>query len=100
MAYRPPKFTEAAPRLHEIDFPKSFAIVLQPATPEGDDFYGLNMGTNGTAAAARRAVAQAKINASCEVVEWARSNGAPAFGLQLVPGDSEAVNADAWSGEP
>lgn len=50
---------------------------LRPATPEGDAFFGLEMGTNGTAASARREAFGAG--------PWERFDGSPATGLTLVP---------------
>lgn len=68
----------------------STAKTLRPVDAEGDDYFGLSIGTNGTAAVARRAIAEI---AACGVSRadrqfvfvWVRSNGRPATGMTLVP---------------
>lgn len=52
--------------------------VARPLHPEGDAFFGLEMGTNGTAAEARRACVR-------DAQSWKRSNHRPAVGVTLVP---------------
>jgi hypothetical protein len=66
---------------------------VRPAVPEGDAFFGLEAGTNGTAAAGRRAA----IGLNGRI--WERHDGRPATGLQLVPSNrSESYDANPWSG--
>lgn len=67
---------------------------IRPARSEGDDYFGLGPGTNGTAAITRRALVQP------EGFTWVRFNRTPATGLQLIPGDSSESLANPWSGFP
>lgn len=68
--------------------------VISPRTPEGDDYFGLSMGTNGTAAISRRATAELVITANTGVrgFEWVRANGGAPVGITLVP--SPRVDGD------
>lgn len=64
---------------------------IQPATTEGDDHYGLRVGSNGTAAQMRRKLV------GHEGFTWLCSNGKPAVGTTLIPsGSSRTVNP--WDG--
>lgn len=49
---------------------------VRPLTPEGDEWFGLTMGSNGSAALMRRAGAPAGYT-------WTRHNGRHAHGLNL-----------------
>lgn len=51
---------------------------IRPSTPEGDDYYGLALGTNGTAAESRRECA---VNG--RPLQWVRHNGRIAVGPTL-----------------
>jgi hypothetical protein len=78
-------------------------LTIQPDGRDGDAFFGLESGTNGTAAAARRQVVEAQVSSTQNYVwgqpVWLRSNGKPAAGLQLVPSDrSDSYEANPWSG--
>lgn len=66
---------------------------VQPNSSEADDYYGLALGSNGTAAQGRRASAP-------EGYTWLRADGAPAYGITLTPSansDTEFVNP--WTGD-
>jgi uncharacterized protein YcbX len=58
---------------------------VRPADLEGDRFFGLEPGTNGTAAEARRHVAPAGFT-------WRRHDGSHALGVLLVPGPNRWSN--------
>jgi hypothetical protein len=62
---------------------------IRPVSPEGDAWFGLESGTNGTAATMRRMNAPAGL-------EWRRHDGKPATGLLLNPRGSEWINP--WDG--
>lgn len=62
---------------------------VRPCEPAGDAFFGLEPGTNGSAATARRALVQP------EGYRWLRHDGRPATGLQLVP-SSDDNGANPW----
>jgi hypothetical protein len=95
MSYSPPEVV-AKPGVI-ID---SFAKTVRPAVPEGDDYFGLSIGTNGTAAACRRAVVEAVQQIVNGRLTWLRSNGQSATGLTLVPSArSDAYEANPWSGQ-
>lgn len=64
--------------------------IIRPVDPAGDRFFGLESGTNGSAATVRRALVERP------GLEWRRHNGAHATGLQLRPGSN--AWADPWSG--
>jgi len=67
------------------------AETLWPLTPEGDAFFGLELGTNGTAATCRRLLL------APEHYKWTRHDGRPATGLTLIPsGHDNSVNP--WDG--
>ncbi len=55
---------------------------LRPVSSEGDAFFGLQSGTNGTAATCRRALVQV------DGYQWIQSTGRNAIGMTFVPGDS------------
>lgn len=67
---------------------------VQPTHPEGDDYYGLAPGTNGTAAQTRRALA---VSSTSITYRWVRYSGAPAVGVTLVP-SGEDVWQNPWDG--
>jgi hypothetical protein len=70
---------------------------IRPANPDGDEFFGLANGTNGTGAIARRDAAERTETATGYT--WLRSNGQSATGLQLVPSNkSDATWAPLWPG--
>lgn len=62
--------------------------VVRPRSPDGDQFYGLEPGTNGSGAAMRRRVV-------AEGLHWVRHNGSAATGLLLVP-SSRATWVNPW----
>lgn len=66
--------------------------IVRPAEPEGDAFYGLETGTNGTGAAMRRKVAAPP---GCV---WQRHDGKPAMGLLLTPTNRSAFVPNPWDG--
>lgn len=73
--------------MHEV---RVIDRTIRPATPEGDRFFGLESGTNGTGAEMRRMGVPAGL-------QWVRHDGKPATGLLLQPtGRSEGVNP--WDG--
>lgn len=103
MIFRPHYFTNDTERVRfHMD-----ELTIRPTSPEGDEFFGLAGGTNGTAAITRREVAEraAIKNAfgfydpKCPRLTWLRFNGKPATGLQLVPGDASEIDADPWGGD-
>ncbi len=67
---------------------------VRPALPEGDTYFGLQPGTNGTAAMSRREAA------APAGFRWVRSNGLPATGLQRIPTNRSEFIAGPWSGHP
>lgn len=64
---------------------------IQPVDTEGDDHYGLRVGSNGTAAQMRRKLV------GHEGYTWLRSNGKPAVGTTLIPSGSAAW-VNPWDG--
>lgn len=62
---------------------------IRPMTPDGDDYFGLTTGTNGTAAIARRALVKT------DGLTWVKSNGKPAVGIYLA-GSGFAPTATYW----
>lgn len=69
---------------------------VRPESPDGDSYYGLASGTNGTAAATRRAAALGCVTSSMPL-RWVCSDGKPAAGLNLIPSsNSDRVNANPW----
>lgn len=70
---------------------------IQPLNAEGDAFYGLAVGTNGTATICRRACVEPQ-----GVVRfvWVRFNGHPAIGVTLVPSgrDTNKNYRSQWEG--
>lgn len=74
------------------------SAVLKPETPEGDAFFGLVVGTNGTAAMSRRECVEAQITTATPI-EWARHDGRPAVGVTLVPSSrGDRFDPNPWSG--
>ncbi len=64
-----------------------FGRFLMPAEPAGDAFFGLELGTNGSGPAARRALI------TPDGYRWLRYDSRPARGLELVPtADDSAAN--------
>lgn len=72
---------------------------VRPAHLEGDDFYGLSLGSNGTAKTCRRALVEVtlQVNGLSVTAEWRQSNGKPATGLTLVPTNHETW-VSPWAG--
>jgi len=66
--------------------------VIRPAHPNGDDFYGLAPGTNGTAAAMRRTLV------TPEGFAWFRYDGSRPVGLLVVPLARPSPFSNPWSG--
>lgn len=62
---------------------------IRPTTREGDAFFGLELGTNGTGPAGRRALHPP--------LRWERHDGRPATGLTLTPSGSDAW-LNPWDG--
>lgn len=71
-------------------------FTLRPATPEGDDYYGLAVGTNGTRAAQRRAEEESATGLPGPFT-WVRHDGGHAIGTLLVP-SGEAKFMNPWDG--
>ena len=63
---------------------------IRPASPEGDSHFGLESGTNGSAAQNRRVLVTPPGS------YWVRHNGKPATGLLLKPGSGAWSNP--WGG--
>ncbi len=76
---------------------------LKPTVLGADAFFGLEVGTNGTAATMRRAVIEAHyrgLHNFSGPIEWVRSNGKPATGITLIPSNkSESRFSNPWSGK-
>lgn len=73
---------------------------IRPETRDGDAYYGLARGTNGSAAITRRALAESTAGVM-PINGWRTSAGRDTGSVWLVPtGDSERINADPWSGKP
>lgn len=76
---------------------------IRPASPDHDDYYGLAVGTNGTAATMRRTVAELEVSSTAPQytgLTWLRSNGKPATGLTLRPSDTSSDTwRSPWTGE-
>lgn len=62
---------------------------IRPTSREGDVFYGLEVGTNGTGPAGRRALLPA--------LQWTRHDGRPATGLYLTPSGFDSW-LNPWGG--
>lgn len=78
------------------------AKTIRPASPEHDDFFGLTLGTNGTAAEMRRTVAELEVNSTAQAtgLTWVRANGKPATGITLKPSESSNDTwRSPWTGE-
>jgi hypothetical protein len=90
------KTTENLAYPHVVGVQSAAALKLRPETPEGDEFFGLAAGTNGTAAAMRRRVIESSITTTAMLV-WERHNGRAAVGVTLVPSGKDP-NANPWSG--
>lgn len=65
---------------------------IRPTTREGDQFFGLEVGANGTAAIARRRLV------APDGARWVRHNGKPAIGPLLVPTARSFLVANPWDG--
>lgn len=66
---------------------------ITPADREGDDYFGLGPGTNGTAAICRRALVEP------EGYRWVRSSGRPATGPNYIPGNTSQESLPGpWDG--
>lgn len=74
--------------VHNVQI-SAFANACIPCDEAGDAFFGLEPGTNGSAATARRALVQP------EGYRWLRHDGRPATGLQLVPTANDS-GANPW----
>lgn len=82
-------------------------VTLRPETPDGDDYFGLSWGTNGTAAASRRRLAEPTLSAARDwglslsvdrlTIRWVRFSGAPATGLNTIPTNrSDVTFSNPW----
>ena len=71
---------------------------IQPETPDGDDFFGLAAGTNGTAATTRRelVIGQLFPRENANRLRWLRSNGRDPAGLRFVPGNRSHEFENPW----
>lgn len=65
---------------------------IRPATPEGNEFFGLNRGTNGTGTKGRRECVQRAGDV------WVRHDGSPAISLRLTPPLEAVEGVSPWSG--
>lgn len=65
---------------------------IRPATLEGNEHYGLNRGTNGTATKSRRECVQR------DGETWVRHDGTPAISLRLTPPLEPVEGVSPWSG--
>lgn len=73
--------------------------LLWPESPDGDDWYGLAMGTNGTAATMRRALLEQTITregAAEKPLQWVRNNGGPPIGLRFAPAQGGVDFENPW----
>lgn len=69
---------------------------MRPSSPEGDAYYGLISGTNGTRAAQRRLESESATGTPGPF-RWVRHGGGHAIGTLLVPtGEDSFVNP--WDG--
>lgn len=67
---------------------------IRPSSVDADDYFGLALGTNGTAAICRRALVEPK------GYRWLRARGAIALGVTLVPtARSEHHYVNPWTGD-
>jgi len=86
-----PEFTPASTPPIYVEHATRRVLSLEP---EGDRFYGLEPGTNGTGPAMRRAVVPPGYT-------WLDSSGKPARGVFSVPSDhSDELQTNPWSGRP
>ncbi len=70
---------------------------IRPLDAAGNAFFGLDFGTNGTAAIGRRVVAEHSSNGVGYT--WVKSSGAHALGLTLVPTErSHQAFSSPWEG--
>ena len=65
---------------------------IRPVNYEGDEFYGLAWGTNGTAATMRRTCAEGP-----HTLTWLRHDGSRAVGLRLEPASEEKPFVNPWT---
>lgn len=66
----------------------------RPLTVDGDEWFGLAWGFNGTAARCRRLLA------APAAVTWLRHDGRPAYGLTTVPSSRSSERwRSPWTGE-
>jgi hypothetical protein len=77
-----PAIQNLTPPPVRVDVPSG---TIRPESAEGDEYYGLTRGTNGTAAIARRACVEAVVGAG--LLTWVRACGSPATGIAYVPSD-------------
>lgn len=87
---RPPDINESAVTVDHTTH------TMRPAHDAGDAYFGLETGTNGTAAISRRAWAE--YVHSAQGYRWVRHNGKPATGVLLIPSGKEAT-VSTWGGE-
>lgn len=74
----------------EFDFD---ARTIRPLSAEGDEFFGLSPGSNGTAATTRRACVEGP------GFSWVRFNGRPAVGTCYVVPEASDADPDEASAE-
>lgn len=67
---------------------------IRPIDAEGDEFYGLAWGTNGTAATMRRTCAEGPHR-----LTWVRHDGQRARSLNLKPTNEEKPFVNPWTFE-
>lgn len=81
-------------------------VIVRPESFEGDDAYGLAMGSNGTGPACRRALVEGLLYGCSPIewrqssIEWRQSSGKPATGINLVPASRDPAEwISPWTGE-
>ncbi len=71
---------------------------VRPLDAQGDDYFGLGIGTNGTAATNRRQLAVISASVPADY-RWVRANGSAATGLNCVPTARSESAPNPWTGE-
>lgn len=74
---------------------------IRPSTKDGDDYYGLSVGSNGTATITRRACVTPSGTGPKGVAayRWVRFDGRPAVGLTLIPSADSELTPNPWGGK-
>lgn len=87
MCFRP---TDLAPCGVYLDHD---ARTLKPDHLKGDDYFGLTLGTNGSAAHCRRRLHE--IVSGTEGYTWVRADGSPATGVLCIP-TGNVIEPNVW----